>query len=122
MKKYFFHSPYKYLGSFIYSVLVLIIYNSIKGWGQLLPYCDALFFGGFSLVCVGILSLVTKSGGFDMFSYMFARKDSSGVKPSYYDYTKKNEDRRKGQAIKSIPYFVIGLISIIISAILVACL
>ena len=114
-KQIFIHSWLKYVLSFVYGILVLVIFNSLRSWTILQNYIDGLFIAGFTLVCFGLLSVISYFGGNDIFSYMFARRNERGVKPSYYEYTINKREKRKSKGFSFVPYFVIGAFFILIS-------
>ncbi len=118
MKEIFFHSWPRYLSCLIYGILILVVYNCLRNWVDLVNYMDALFIAGFSLLCIGGLSIVNYFGGFDIYTYMFAKRGANGQKPSLYEYSMDKKEQRKKQKFKFIPYLVFAAFYIIISGIL----
>ncbi|HRF70273.1 MAG TPA: hypothetical protein PKV66_02455, partial [Candidatus Pelethenecus sp.] len=57
-KTIFLHSWIKYLSCVIYGIVIIVVYNSFREWSKLVNYIDAIFIAGFSLVCIGGLSIV----------------------------------------------------------------
>ena len=85
---------------------------------MLINYCNSTFIAGFSLICIGCLSIINNVGGFNLFSYMFAKRNEKGVKEDYYTYTLKNKEKREKREKPYYTYFIIGAVLIAISAIL----
>ena len=109
----------KMLVCILYGILIIIIYNiSNENWTMLINYCNSTFIAGFSLICIGCLSIINNVGGFNLFSYMFAKRNEKGVKEDYYTYTLKNKEKREKREKPYYTYFIIGAVLIAISAIL----
>ena len=100
-------------------IFIVLLYNLLNGniWNAKAYYRDSFFIAGFALVCIGLLSLVSKEGVFDMFSYQLSKHGRLG-KVSYYDYTEFKKGQRSGTKLTCIPYFTVALLSLIISFIL----
>ncbi len=119
MKKIFFHSPNRYLFSILIGIILAILNIFFdKGFSSILSYANGTFISGFMLICIGGLSLVNYFGGFDIFSIMFAKRDQYGHKPTLHEYSISKAERRKKYPYVFTPYFIVGLILLIISAIL----
>ena len=119
-KEIFIHSWIRYLISFIYGILILVIYNCTRNWIDIINYIDAFFIGGFSLVCIGGLSVVTNLGTFDVFTHMFVGSKNGLPKPSLYDYVESKKEKRHKKRFNCIPYFVLGVLYILMCFILQA--
>ncbi|MDE6947732.1 MAG: DUF3899 domain-containing protein [Anaeroplasmataceae bacterium] len=119
-KTIFLHSWIKYLSCVIYGIVIIVVYNSFREWSKLVNYIDAIFIAGFSLVCIGGLSIVNNLGTFDIFTHMFVRSKENQPKPSLYEYSNSKKEKRYKNRFYCIPYFVLGVLYIIISVILQA--
>lgn len=113
------HNWVKMLICFLYGILIIAIYNIVNNsWTMLINYCNSSFIGGFSLICIGGLSIINNIGGFNMFSYIFAKRNEKGVRDDYYTYTLKNKEKREKKEKPFYTYFIMGVFFIIVSAIL----
>lgn len=115
-----FHSYKKYLFCFFYGVVIMAINNLIlSNWKSLVAYSDGAFIAGLSLFCFGGLSIVTRLGAFDIFSYMFAKRDERGFKKPFYDYCEGKKEGRGKKKYASVPYFIVGFLYLIVAFIFV---
>lgn len=120
MKKLFFHSWKKYLICFIYSILIYVIYCSLRGtWNHIYCFIDSAFITGFSLICIGGLSTVNYFGAFDFWSYSFSKRGSNGKRMPIYEYAEQKRLKRSKDKLAFGPYYATGLFYVLISLILV---
>lgn len=92
------------------------VYNA---WTSKVSYSNALFISGFTTIGIGGLNLISKAGGFDIYSYMVgAKKKEDGKKETLYDYSERMSVKRKKRKYEWIIYFAFGALEIIVSAIL----
>lgn len=118
LKKLFFHSPFRYLASLIVMALIVVIYNLLRGeWSLIVNYHNSFFLAGMFLILIGLLSLVDFYGGFDIFRYMFVRKNLDGTKITLYEYSEDRKEKVKIKKYYFIPYVVVGVLSLIVSLI-----
>lgn len=121
MRDIFFHSWIKYLVSFVYGLFIMALYNIFyTKWVLLIGYIDGFFIAGASLICVGGLSLINYLGGFDIFSYMFSKKQTATGKITFYDYSQNRLEKRKKNKYTFVPYFTVGGLYLIVSIIMLA--
>lgn len=120
IKEIFFHSWKRYLICFLYGILIIVIYNSLRNWDTLLHYIDGLFIAGASLICIGGLSIVNSLGTFDVFSHLFAKGKDGNPKPTFAEYVESNKVKHQKNRFHCVPYFVFGLLYFISSLILQA--
>lgn len=120
-KRIFFHSWLKYLISFLISVVVALIVLINKGFNYLVSYSDAFFVGGTIILGVGLLSMLSSFGTFDIFSYsgkyVFNKMRSKDME-NYPDYSKGKALNREETKFSFIPYLVVGGFEIIISIVI----
>jgi len=117
----FIKATYKrYIASVITVIIIACTYNILNnGWSMKIAYGNGLFIGGFTLVMIGCISLVTTTGSLDIFSYMFSRKTKdNGKKEDLYEYSERMVEVRKKQKFIGLPSISIGLLTIGISALL----
>ena len=91
----------------------------MNSFAFLINYIDGLFIGGFFLICLSGLSLISYYGGFDIFSYVaYGKRKYNNC--TLYDYSQiqKNSKDKKGAKKFFIPYLVVGLIFVAIAAFL----
>lgn len=114
------HSYKKYLFCFLYGLCIIIINNLIvSSFSSLIAYADGAFIAGLSLFCFGGLSIVGHFGAFDIFTYLFDKKNERGVKRSFYDYCEGKKEVRSKKKYGSIPYFLVGFFYVLLSLIFV---
>ena len=115
-----FQSYKKYIFCLLYGIIIIVINNLIHAsFTGLLCYSDGCFIAGLSLLCFGGLSIVNNLGAFDIFSYMFVKKDEHGFKKPFFDYCEGKKESRSKKKYASIPYFITGFFYIILSIIFV---
>lgn len=119
-KEIFIHSWLRYVISLLYGILILVIYNCTRDWINLINYVDAFFIAGASLICIGGLSIVTNLGTFDVFTHMFARSKNGQPKPTLYDYVESKKNKRHKNRFNCMPYFVLGIVFVLVCVILQA--
>lgn len=119
--KIFIHSWLKYVVAIFVSIVIILIVLSSKGFKHLVSYCDGLFISGGVLIGVGLLSLLASYGSFDIFSYsgkyVYNKIKNKSVE-RYPEYSKNKALNREKAQFGYIPYLVVGIMEIIISAIL----
>ena len=119
MRKIFFHSPIRYLVSVLIGIILALLDVFFdKGFSSIVSYSNGTFISGFMLICIGGLSIVNYFGGFDIFSVMFAKRDQYGHKPTLHEYSVSKAEKRKKYPYVFVPYFTVGAILLIVSAIL----
>lgn len=119
--KIFFHSITKYGVSIFISIIIILIVLASRGFNHLVFYCDGLFIAGGVLVAVGLLSLLSGLGNFDIFSYsgkyVYNKIRNKSVE-RYPEYSKNKMLNRKNFQFGYIPYIVVGVFDILISVVL----
>ncbi len=119
MKEFFKKSWIRLTICLIFGLLIVIINNLIrKNWNSLDNYCDGFFIGGFSIICIGCLSVLNYFGAFDVFQYTFRRKPKNSPSESLYDFSNRKKETRHSGTKHFIPYFIIGSFYLIISLVL----
>lgn len=116
--KLFLHSPVRYIVSFVIMVGVLITYNCINGWQYLINYSNSLFIGGGIIIACGLFSMLDYFGFFNIARWIFVRRDMDGHKKTLYEYSEEKAEKNKNKKYRYFPYLLIGVITIIISAII----
>lgn len=118
----FLHSWKKYVVSACLSFIGAVVLVLLRGYNNIVSYCDAAFVVGFVFVSVGIISLLSSAGAFDTFGYsinaLARKKEQAKQYDDLYDYVEKKKEKRKGNKYNSVPYFVVGIFWIIISLVL----
>lgn len=109
----------KYGSCLLYGTAIVLLYNLIhQNWGRLFYYIDGFFIAGASLICFGGLSFVNYQGGFDVFSYLFAKKKTVGGKISLYDYSVMKKEKRMKNKWVFLPYLIVGFCFLSVALIL----
>lgn len=119
-RKMFLHSLVKYIVSLIIGIILVITTLSIKGFSYLVSYEDAFFIAGAVVIFIGILSLLSNYGAFDLLAYSgkYVYNMSKKRKVERYpDYVENKIAIRKKMKYKWIPYVVVGCVFIIIAII-----
>ena len=120
MKQIFFHSKYRYLFSLVFAIIGMLAYillNDKNLEHALLTISNSSFIVGFILVLVGGLSILSNLGAFDIYSYQFKRKGTGTNRYTLYDHQQKRIEQSKGKQFYFVPYMVVGLLFLIISAV-----
>lgn len=120
LKESLFSSPVRYIVSLIITIILTIIVLISRGFDALIGYIDGLGVSGFVIILVGGLSIVSYFGFFDTVSYGFStigRREKRKYE-DLVDYKNKANEKRKGGVLPFLPYFVCGILLIIISFIL----
>lgn len=120
MKQIFFHSKYRYLFSLVFAIIGMLAYillNDKNLEHALLTISNSSFIVGFILVLVGGLSILSNLGAFDIYSYQFKRKGTGPNRYTLYDHQQKRIEQSKGKQFYFVPYMVVGLLFLIISAV-----
>ena len=117
-KKMFIHSPLKYLISFILSLLVVVLYNVFnKGWQYVISYSNGFFISAVLFISVGALSWVDLENGFDIFRFIFVRKQVGDKRIRLADYSESRNEKNKNKTWRFTPYLVIGALDLILALI-----
>ena len=116
LKKVFLHSLHKYIIGASICVIILIINLCLNNFNELINYVDGFQIGGAVVFLMGGLSLVSYYGAFDTFGYAFSKlkKDPEKQYRDMYEFVTVKETERKEFKYPYIPYFVVGLIFILI--------
>lgn len=120
MKQIFFHSKYRYLFSLLFAIIGMLAYillNDKNLEHALLTISNSSFIVGFILVLVGGLSILSNLGAFDIYSYQFKRKGTGPNRYTLYDHQQKRIEQSKDKQFFFVPYMVVGLLFLIISAV-----
>lgn len=119
MKRVFFHSRTRYAISAVFALLIVLLKLLTAGkFSSLQTYSDGFFIAGLLLICGGGLSVVNYFGGFDIFSCMFAKRDAEGHKPTLQEFSEMKAEKRKSNPFVFIPYFTVGIFSLIVASVL----
>lgn len=120
-RKIFLHSPMKYLISLGIMICVIIGTLSIKGFNYLVNYCNAFFIAGALFIGIGLLSIVTNFGTFDIFSYsgryVINRIKNVSVE-RFPEYTDNKKEKRKKLKFEFVPYMVLGVLCLLVAIVL----
>lgn len=120
-KKIFLHSPMKYLISLGIMICVTVVFLSIKGFNYLVNYSNAFFIGGALFVGIGLLSIVTNLGTFDIFSYS-GRYVINRIKnvdvDRFPEYCENKKEKRKKLKFEFVPYLVLGIFALLVAVII----
>lgn len=106
----------------IFLAIFLPIYLSSNK--SLTSLCNSFFIPGAVLIGIGFLSLLTYFGFFDFVGYGFTsvyqslKKESIREYKDLIDYKEKKTLKRKDNKFIYIPYFIFGLIFLIVSLII----
>ncbi len=118
LKKYILHSPAHYgvaLGLNTFFVLLVLF---LRGFDYLIYYVDAFGVAGGISMFFGALLLLSSLGAFYTFGYSFSTLRGERKYKDLYEYTKAKSDKQAKQQKIYMPYILVGLLFLIISAIL----
>ena len=103
--------------AFAIGAVLMVIYNlsyqstGADSWGKLEYYRDGSFIAAMSLFFVGMLSLLSQFGAFDIFSYYPGRKvKENGKKENFGDYVQRKNLTRGHLKFYFLSYILIALV------------
>ena len=114
----------KFLVCILLGVGLMSLYNTSAGrWDLIGSYSNGCFVAGAVLVLLGLLSVVTNFGAFNLASFYFNRKriEEGGRKENYAEYTNRKEEERASYRLGFLPYMIVGVVYIAVSLILYFC-
>lgn len=119
LKKFFFRSPWHYLCASIVAIAMGLFRFFTLG-ADVSPrfmWFEILSVSGFVTCLIGALLLVAYWGAFDLFGYVFSpgRTGEHRKFANYADYTQKKEEKRARNGWYFVPYFVVGIVLMLIS-------
>jgi hypothetical protein len=118
-KKLFLHSLSQYLFALGIGVTVTLLYALLNGT-HLNMYLYGMGLAGLLLILIGGLATTTYFGAFDTFGYSFGKvfnyKKNKNIKLP--EYVEQQNIKRKAQNLTFMPYYVVGVLLLIISQIL----
>lgn len=119
LKKFFLHSWKQYIIASILAIGLTILAIFSRKTFSLLFIADSFAIAGVVTILIGGLVLVGYFGGFDTLGYgmsYFVRKNKKY--DDLFDYTEKKKLLRKSGSLTFMPYFIIGILFVIISFVL----
>lgn len=116
----FFHSPIRYIVSFVLSTCITVAYLFSTNFKILKCYADGMLAGGAFSVLFGLLVLVIYLGAFDTFAYGFKRifNRTNGKYNDLVEYENVMKEKRSKNKFIFVPYLVVGVLFILVSIIL----
>ncbi len=118
LRKYFFHSPVHYGIALSLNVFFTLLVLFLKGFDKLFYYVDAFSVAGALSVLLGMLLWVTSVGAFSTFGYAFSTLRAERKYKDLYEYTAAREERTAKQKKIHVPYIVVGVFFLVLSAVL----
>lgn len=120
-KRWFFHSPVRYIVALVINAVVALVVLSVRGFDLKIYYVDAFSAAGGVSVFFGLLLWVAAAGAFDTMGYGFSVIGGNRKYKDLYEYTVRKKEKRGRQKKTYMPYIVVGIIFLMISF-LVSCL
>ena len=116
----FIHSPIRYIFSLLVIIGVVLGYNfgHDNSWGYVVYYSNSFFIAGAILVAIGAFSCMDFYGFFNMFRYIFVRRDPTGHRITLSEYTERRGEKIKDKKFRYVPYLLLGVICLIVATIL----
>lgn len=115
LKKFFFQSSGHYLAAlFLAAAVAAFRFSTLPDGIDVWYVCyEILSVAGYVTFLVGGLMTVTYFGAFDLFGFVF----SPGQKKfkNYADYTQKKTEKRAREGYFFVPYYVVGIVLVLIS-------
>ncbi len=120
LKKLLFHSWTKYVIALGICIVILLVNLILNDFHYLINYINGFQAGGAVTFLIGGLSLVTYLGAFDTFGYGFSklRRNPEKSYRDMYEYSNLKYEERRRKQWTFIPYFVVGLVFIIVGLVL----
>ncbi len=115
--RFFQENWLRMLISFLIGLTLMAIYNfsyqstGANSWGKLEYYRDGSFIAAMALLFVGLLSIVSHFGVFDIFSFLPGRKvKDDGKKENYSEYVERKNLARGHLKLHFLSYILIALV------------
>lgn len=115
-KKLFFHSLNKYLTAIGIVIILTGIYVLING-RVIQMILNGLSLAGFATVLIGGIMTTAYFGSFDSFGYSFKKvlNYKKNRKLTYVDYIENKRVSRQAEPLYFMPFYVVGIITLVIS-------
>lgn len=120
LKRWFFHSPVRYIVALVLNIAVVLIVLCVRGFEVRSYYVDAFSAAGAASVFFGLLLWVAAAGAFDMFGYGFSTFGTVRKYRDLYEYTVRKKEQRGRQNKTYMPYIVVGLVFLLVSVLISA--
>ena len=113
------------LVSFVIGLILMVIYNAsyastgANSWGSLEYYRDGAFIAFMFILGMGLLSLLSFFGSFDIFAfYPTRRKKEDGKKENFGEFVERKNLERGKFDFSFISYIIIALVYVTFSLVL----
>lgn len=113
------------LVAFAIGLIFMTIYNAsyastgVNSWRQLEYYRDGSFISFMIIVSLSLLTLISQTGFFDIFSFYPSRKKKEdGTKENYSEYVQRRNEERGKINLSFLSYIIIALVYAIFSLVL----
>lgn len=120
LKRIFFPSLGSYIGASVVAVLAGVFrYSTLPDdVGLRFAWFEILSVSGMITVLIGALLMVSHFGAFDLFGYVFSpgRRGAHRKYKGYADYSLQKTEKRAKEGYFYVPYFVVGIVLLLISA------
>lgn len=118
LKKLFLHSYAKYIVLFCIGCALVLIYLLANGFDYGIYYADSTFIAGAAIVISGGLSMLNYFGAYDFWGYAFSIRKQRAMNRTLPEYAEimKGDRQKKGYTFG--PYFAVGAIFLIVSALI----
>jgi len=122
--KTFFQKNYiRLIIAAVIGLIIMAIYNlsyqfglSTNSWADLIYYRDGAFIAGMVLLFIGLLTVISQFGAFDIFSYYAGRKTKEdGTKENYTEYVERKRETRSHFNFSFLSYLIISTCFLIFS-------
>lgn len=119
LKKLLAQPPWHYVAALVLTAIVGFFryYTLPEGIHPGFAWYETLSVAGCFTFLIGALLTVAYFGAFDLFSYVFSPgRTGDGQKyKNYADYTEKKTEKRAKNGYYFVPYYVVGVVVVLIS-------
>lgn len=120
LKRYFFHSPVRYIVALVLNIAVALIVLCVRGFDLKIYYVDAFSAAGAASVFFGLLLWVAAAGAFDTIGYGFSTFGTGRKYKDLYEYTVRKKELRSRQNKTYMPHIIVGLVFLLVSILISA--
>ena len=116
-KRVFIHSLVKYIIIAVLAIIMVVINLCTNGFTYIY-FVDGVQISGAAIILIGGLSLIGYYGAFDFWGYTFSRKQLDGRRIDISEYLEQKRVKKRSKNLPYPPYFLSGIIILLISLIL----
>ena len=114
----FLHSLVKYIIIAMLAVIIVLGNLLMNGFNYYHYYVDGVQIAGLVIIFIGGLSMLGYYGAYDFWGYTFSKKQLDGRRIDINEYLEHKRIKKRSKHLPFPPYFLCGIIILIISFIM----